>query len=90
MPETKKVKMTGRTTGKKDDNIVVFYKGTYYDVPPKLWKQGTKLGSALSALAFKNVIQPGDKVGYIPKKLAGQQPGGYSTVVNLDAVIPKR
>jgi hypothetical protein len=74
----------------KDENVVIYYGGKYYDIPPGVWKvKNLELGGPASQFAKKNVIDPGDEVGYVPEVLATGGAGGYSTVLNLDAILKK-
>jgi hypothetical protein len=73
-----------------DENIVIFYKGKYYDLPKEVWqKQGIKLAPLTAQSAKDKVIDKGKIVGYVPQ-IADGQAGGYSTVLNLSAILDKQ
>ena len=69
----------------KDDDIVVFFEGKYFLVKREAWSaeqlQGGNAGPA------KVLIEAGATVGYIPPAPVAPGIGGYSTVLNLHAVL---
>ena len=73
----------------KDENIVIFYKGKYYNLPKGVWqKQGIKLSNTTAQAAKEKVIDKGKTVAYVPQPTDGSA-GGYSTVLNLSAILDK-
>jgi hypothetical protein len=74
----------------KDENLVIFYGGHYYDVPPSIWKKKElQMTGTTDQFAKNAVIDTGAEVGFIPQTVVGAQPGGYSAVINLTAILKK-
>jgi hypothetical protein len=84
MPIKKKAKK------EKDLRVVIHYKGKYFELAPADW-QGAKQLGGVGISAAKSVVKDGKKVKYIPDvDAAAPGVGGYSTILNLDAVLGKK
>jgi hypothetical protein len=71
----------------KDLNVVIHYKGRYFQLKPEEWQAVTELTGAAKSPA-KAVVRDGKKVKYVPDvDAAAAGIGGYSTILNLDAVL---
>ncbi len=69
----------------QDDDIVVHFDGKYYLVTRDQWSKQELEGS--NAGAAREVIVSGGLVGYIPPLPVAPGIGGFSTVVNLSAIL---
>jgi len=69
----------------QDDDIVVHYDGKYYLVTKDQWSKTELEGS--NAGPAREVIVSGGLVGYIPPQPVAPGIGGFSTVVNLSAIL---
>jgi hypothetical protein len=78
MPKKKKTE--------KDLKIVVYHKGTYYELDGAQWQAGRIL-EGVEKSPGKAVVKSGKKVKYVPTESGATGVGGYSTILNLDAVL---
>lgn len=69
----------------KDDDIVIHYEGKYYIVTSDEW-QATELEGSNAGPA-KVLVEAGGTVGYIPPAPVAPGIGGFSTVVNVSAIL---
>lgn len=68
------------------DNIVVFWEGSYYNIPKETWMvEANKLKGAAQGPA-KLLIAAGGQVGYVPEKPSSPGTGGYSCIIDLNAI----
>jgi len=74
---------------KKDLNIVIYHKGKYIKLTPQQWQAGEELQGAAKSPG-KAVVKAGKKVKYVPEESGAPGIGGYSTVLNLDAVLKSK
>ncbi len=69
----------------KDEDIVVHHEGKFYILTKEQWQKTELEGS--SAGPARTMIETGSTVGYIPPKPVAPGIGGFSTVLNLSAVL---
>ncbi|MEY2935127.1 MAG: hypothetical protein RL033_5876 [Pseudomonadota bacterium] len=69
----------------KDEDIVVHYGGKYYILTKAQWQTTELEGS--NAGPARVLIEAGGTVGYIPPTPVAPGIGGFSTVINLSAIL---
>jgi len=69
----------------KDDDIVIHHEGKYYILTRDKW-QATELEGSNAGPA-RVLVEAGGLVGYIPPRPVAPGIGGFSTVVNLSAIL---
>jgi hypothetical protein len=81
---------TTRDNADENEKIVIHYKGKYLELKARKWKKIAERLTGAAISPAKAVIESKKKVKFVPAE--SDQPagiGGYSVVLNLDALLPK-
>jgi ribosomal protein L22 len=74
----------------ENEKIVIYYQGKYLQLKARKWKKIAEQLRGAAISPAKAVIEENKKVKFVPAEK--DQPagiGGYSVVLNLDALLPK-
>jgi len=72
----------------KEEDVVIYFNGHYYGLTKTYWEAAPKLAKTTAQFAKDEVIDKHLDVGYVPRPKDGAE-GGYSTVLNLSAILKK-